>query len=217
MIHLNEFDNNFTGTNMVFCENINEKRDFIKTIYNKYNKYNIIVYKSKSKLFKNERNIIVDNAKRIKYKNSIIFMDLELYLKEHNGLSKNNINKFKTPVFILSQKKLHFDNDMLLNSDRVIISGKVLKRLKLSINKYKYSDLAYLTDNFNDWIIYDYKKDDLYLYELDNSVILNDIFISVDSKFANNILNENSYLEYSLDNPIIYENYENQHELWVGF
>ena len=209
MIDLLEFNNKFNGINIIICKNNIEKSNFIKSIYTNYLNFFKIYYQMKlinNNNNNNKKDIIINHSKKLKYKNSLIFMDMSVFLKNKNGLSIKKINTFKTPIFIFSINIVSQKNILSLldnyckKSDRIIFSGSILNRTKITIEDYTIKDLAFFTNNFKNWLIYNYNHNTLYKYYVDN-------YFYISLKQNNKLLNKNN-LEYILDNPILYKTQE---------
>lgn len=227
---LKQFNNNFEGINLIFCKNSEEMYLFIKDLFLKYPHFNKISFKIKK--LNDAKSISIDNPKKFKYKNSIILADISLLITKNNGLSHNNIIKFNTPIFIFSTNKTITNNLITSNINRIIFSGEVLNKSKMDIGKYKYKNFYNLTDNFKTWIVLNngkmeklinFKNIDKYgvaqclKNNKKNNENNNEINNENNNEKTNIILfNENNSTEYYLDNPIFYEN-KNEDELFVFF
>jgi len=138
----------------------------------------------------------------------MIFMDISMFNKQSNGLSYNNIKKFKTPVFIFSKVKTVSQHDFTMNipnnCKRIIISNSLFKKSNLQISNYKKSDLIKIRNNFNDWIIFDKVKHSIFTLE----IYKKDSFKNTNytkNEIVMKSLTEENYIEYYLDNPLIYD------------
>lgn len=199
---IKSYEDDYNGINIIFCKNTEEQYSFMESMNNLYPERSHIIFKTKS--LNNKKTILVEKPKKLKYKNCMIFMDMSSYKKQNNGLSINNIKKFKTPVFIFSKNNKISKKDIKTTCKRLIISSLVLQKSSITIDNYNSNDLINLTNNFSSWIVYDNYKHSIFSLEIyKNYHNTDDKIFTQDKKVFK--LKEENYIEYYLDNPITFE------------
>ena len=195
MLNVNYFNNDFSGINIIYC-NENEKTDFVNYICNKYPEHHYISYMSRSFHTKNE--IMAKNKRKVKYIKSIIFADINTYSVFMKGMTPQNVDTHKTPVFF-------FSNNIQIHKktySRIFISPLSIVKYKYKIN-FNYEQKKYYTDNFKSWMVIKNNTTDPIIKYTKLNLKKQNLSTKIKnlSTIMNNISDEDE-LEYFFDNPI---------------
>lgn len=216
MSAINNNNPNYSGFNLVICNNI-DKTNFISYIINEYKGYNFITY-NLNHINKSKKLIQINNKKQLKYKKSVIFSNINSIT---HGFSLKAIGKFKTPIFCFVSN-FHIDhimdsvNKIKNKFGQIIISPFFLEKSndnKLTFIKYNRNQLETLTDKYRRWIVKTIHTDIFIDITSSNEIFKNNNYnINDKYTFDNQIfinkpitIKEEELVEYFIENPIIYD------------
>ena len=190
----------FSGFNYVYCKNNADLENITSELISKHDNKQIISYDVNTS---NNDIINITNSKQLKYKNSVIFISMNKFNKNKNGLSEKSSVRFGTPVFIFGFYDNISKNDLtrgpsilspninLVNCDDIINSLQIKQ-----IYRNEWISIK-MRSNMNQEI-------EFYKTNITTSNYKN-VFIK-QTDFDKSYITKEDYIEYSIDNPIEYKN-----------
>ena len=190
----------FSGFNYVYCKNNADLENITSELISKHDNKQIISYDVNTS---NNDIINITNSKQLKYKNSVIFISMNKFNKNKNGLSEKSSVRFGTPVFIFGFYDNISKNDLtrgpsilspninLVNCDDIINSLQIKQ-----IYRNEWISIK-MRSNMNQEI-------EFYKTNISTSNYKN-VFIK-QTDFDKSYITKEDYIEYSIDNPIEYKN-----------
>lgn len=194
----------FSGFNYVYCKNNADLENITSELISKHDNKQIIAYDVNTS---NNDIINITNSKQLKYKNSVIFISMNKFNKNKNGLSEKSSVRFGTPVFIfgfydnISKNDLTRGPSILSPNINLINCDEILNSLQIKqIYRNEWITIK-MRSNMNQEI-------EFYKTNITTSNYKN-VFIK-QTDFDKSYITKEDYIEYSIDNPI---EYKNQHEV----
>lgn len=215
MFKLVDFNEKFSNINLVLCS-VNEIDSFINftTNLDKYKELYHISYKNTS--IGNYNNLMkINNKKKLKYKNTNIFTHFNNF---HEIFSLKKIEKFQTQIFLFinSLNKEQINNCIYTVSNSysnysIIVSPNIQSlQNEFSYIKLSKNQVMKFTGLYK-WIMYYNNQYTTLLFLKTNKIKQKNININsnINNKNKNNYFNNDELIEFIIENPIFYDQYDN--------